>query len=66
METLRTYYFNFIGAPGWFLKGRVLRQATQTSDNFALMNALLPLVRLLERLCPPPFGLSVIGIYKRR
>lgn len=66
IETLRAYYFNFIGAPGWFLKGRVLKQPTHTDDNFGLMNALLPLVRPLERLCPPPFGMSLIGIYRRR
>jgi len=48
------------------LKGRVLKQPTHTDDNFGLMNALLPLVRPLERLCPPPFGMSLIGIYRRR
>ena len=61
----RLYYFNLIGAPGWFVKGRVLKQKRHTNDNYALMNAVLPVVRPLERLVPPPFGMSVIGIFRK-
>ena len=61
----RLYYFNLIGAPGWFVKGRVLKQKRHTNDNYALMNALLPVVRPLERLLPPPLGMSVIGIFRK-
>jgi SAM-dependent methyltransferase len=62
---LRLYYFNLAGAPGWLVKGRVLRQKRHTNDNYAVMNALLPGVRLLERLVPPPLGMSVIAIFKK-
>lgn len=62
---LKLYYFNFIGIAGWFIKGRVLKQQRHTNDNYAIMNAVLPLVRPLERLVPPPLGMSVIGIFRK-
>lgn len=62
---VKTYYFNFLGVPGWFLKGRILKQKSHTNDNYRIMNALLPVVKPLERLCPPPLGMSVIAIYQR-
>jgi SAM-dependent methyltransferase len=64
-RVLRLYYFNLIGAPGWFVKGRVLKQKRHTDDNYALMNALLPVVRPLERLLPPPLGMSVIAVFRK-
>lgn len=64
-RVLRLYYFNFIGVPGWLFKGRVLRQRRHTTDNYTLMNALLPIVRPLERCFPPPFGMSVIAIFRK-
>jgi SAM-dependent methyltransferase len=65
-DLVRSYYFNFVGIPGWFIKGRVLRQTSHTDDNYRIMNALLPIVKPIERLCPPPIGMSVIAIYRRR
>jgi hypothetical protein len=65
-NVVRTYYFNFFGVPGWFVKGRVLKQTTHTDDNYKIMNTLLPFVRPLEQFWRPPIGMSVIGIYKRR
>jgi 2-polyprenyl-3-methyl-5-hydroxy-6-metoxy-1,4-benzoquinol methylase len=64
-KVLRLYYFNFIGVPGWFVKGRVLKQKRHTNDNYAVMNALLPVVRPLEKLLPPPLGMSVIAIFRK-
>ncbi|MEY2536723.1 MAG: hypothetical protein QOG67_463 [Verrucomicrobiota bacterium] len=66
VDVIRDYYFNMLGVPGWFLKGRVLKQKTHTDDNYRIMNALLPIVRPLELFCSPPIGMSVIGIYRRR
>jgi hypothetical protein len=63
IETLR--HFNVAGALGWWLKGRVLRQTEQTASNYRLMNRLIPVLRPIERLLPPPFGLSLIAIARR-
>jgi 2-polyprenyl-3-methyl-5-hydroxy-6-metoxy-1,4-benzoquinol methylase len=62
---LKLYYFNLLGVPGWYLKGRVLKQRRHTNDNYAVMNALLPLVRPLEKLISPPLGMSVIAVFRR-
>jgi SAM-dependent methyltransferase len=61
----RLYYFNLIGVPGWFVKGRVLKQKRHTNDNYAIMNSLLPVVRPLEKILPPPMGMSVIVIFRK-
>ena len=66
VDTCRMYYFNLLGVPGWFIKGRVLKQTRHTDDNYRIMNALLPFVTPLEHLCPPPIGMSLIGIFRRR
>lgn len=65
VKLLRNFYFNLLGVPGWFIKGRILKQTTHTNDNYKIMNALLPIVKPLERLLPPPLGMSVIAICKR-
>lgn len=65
VKVLRTFYFNFLGVPGWFVKGRILKQAGHTNDNYRIMNALLPIVKPLERLFSPPLGMSVIAICER-
>lgn len=64
-KILKLYYFNFVGVPGWFVKGRVLKQRQHTNDNYAIMNALLPVVRPMEKLISPPMGMSVIAIFQK-
>jgi SAM-dependent methyltransferase len=66
VEVVKVYYFNLLGVPAWFIKGRVLKQKTHTDDNYKIMNALLPIVRPLEKFCRPPLGMSVIAILKRK
>jgi SAM-dependent methyltransferase len=64
-KIVRLYYFNFAGIPGWFIKGRILKQKTHTDDNYALMKVVLPIVKPLERLLPPPIGMSLIAIFRK-
>jgi SAM-dependent methyltransferase len=66
VDWLELYHFNALATFGWFLKGRVLREKTQSDGNYALMNAALPIVSRLEALVPPPFGLSLIAVLRRR
>jgi SAM-dependent methyltransferase len=65
IQVIKLYYFNFLGVPGWFMKGRLLKQKTHTDDNYKIMNAVLPIIRPLEKLCRPPLGMSVVAILKR-
>jgi len=63
VERLR--YFNMIGALGWWWKGRVLKAPVQDDENYRLMNIAIPFVRPLEKLIPPPFGLSLVAIARK-
>lgn len=65
VQILKLYYFNMLGALGWFLKGKVLRQKAQTDDNYYLMNLLLPLIRFGERCLRPSIGLSLIMVVQK-
>jgi SAM-dependent methyltransferase len=57
----KTFYFNVIGAVGWFLNGRLRRLARLPVDQVSLFDRLVPLLRLEDYL-PLPMGLSVIGV----
>lgn len=59
-------YFNMVGALGWWVKGRLLKETAQKAENYRLMGQMLPLVKPLERIIPPPFGLSLIAILQRK
>ncbi|MBF0458263.1 MAG: methyltransferase domain-containing protein [Nitrospirae bacterium] len=65
LEIIKMHYFNLPGALGWFIKGRILRQKTQTDDNYHVMNALVPLVSKIEGIVKPPVGQSLIAIGRR-
>jgi glycosyltransferase involved in cell wall biosynthesis len=46
--------FNRVGAPGWWWNGRVLKRTTFGFWQIKLLNALLPLVRPIDRFLPFP------------
>jgi len=62
----RTLYFNAIGAIGWYLNYRLLgidHVNRGTTTQIGLFDRyIVPTAQRLERLVPPPFGLSVIGL----
>jgi SAM-dependent methyltransferase len=66
VDVRELHYFNAIAAFGWFLKGRVIRETAHGNENFAAMNAVLPVVSRLENLIRPPFGLSLIAVLRRK
>jgi SAM-dependent methyltransferase len=61
----RLYYFNSVGALGWLVKGRLLKEQHHNEENFHLMNMVTRFLRPLERLVHPPFGISLIAILQR-
>ena len=58
-------HFNSAGAIGWWVKYKLLRSNIHGGTDFRLMNALIPLLRPLDRAIPPPFGLSLTTIARR-
>ncbi len=65
VNLLNIHYFNILGIAPMFLKGRVLKQKTHTDDNYNVMNLALPIVRPLERMCPPPIGISLAATFQK-
>ena len=58
-------YTNAFGALGWFFNGRIRRQTTPPAGQLRLFNRLVPWLSRLERLVPPPFGISLIAVGRK-
>lgn len=57
----RTFDFNRVSVPGWFLNGRLLRRKHFSRVQLKLFDTALPFLRRLDRLWPWS-GLSLIGV----
>ena len=61
LEQLRV--INALGAVGWWLAGTLLRARSIRRPHVRLFRLTLPLLRL-ERIVPPPFGLSWLAVFR--
>ena len=61
-EPINDKYLNVLGALGWLVNGRLLRRQTPPSGQLRLFNAVVPLVRGLERRLRPPLGVSLLSV----
>jgi SAM-dependent methyltransferase len=60
----RIFYFNLVGAAGWWFNARVLRREVIDAVQVRCFDALVPVLRL-EDAAPLPFGLSLISVATR-
>ncbi len=62
-----THYMNLVGACGWFVAGRILRQSVITPFNVFVHKLIEPFNRLVDGAFGnrPPFGLSVIAVARK-
>ena len=65
LSLLDMHYFNAAGAVGWWVQYRLLKRRVHGESHFGFMNRLIPLMRPLEKLCRPPFGLSLVAVCRR-
>ncbi len=56
---------NLLGAIGWFIAGRILKEKNVEGRNIKIFNLLAPLVLGIENLIEPPIGTSVLIIAKK-
>lgn len=63
-KTLSIKYFNLPGIFGWAFSSKVLRRKNLSKIQMKLFNLLIPMVKL-ERIIPPPLGLSLIAILEK-
>jgi hypothetical protein len=54
-----------LGAFGWLVNGRLLRRRVPPRGQLRLLNGIIPLCRGVERLCPAPFGVSLLSVARR-
>ena len=58
----RTYGFNAMGMPAWWLSGVLFRSSQIKNDQMNLYNKLIPIAKLIDKLVFNKFGLSVITL----
>lgn len=62
----KTWYFNAVALPGWWLNGKLLGRATPPAGQLALMDRLVPLMRAVDRVARPLVGLSLFAVAERQ
>ena len=58
-------YINALGALGWFVNGRVLKQEVPPSKQLRLFNTLVPMLKRFERAVNVPFGISLMAVARK-
>ncbi len=62
----RVFYMNFVGVVGWLLNGRLFKRRLIPEKQLQAFDRIVPLLRRMEGLVPPPIGQSLIGIGVKR
>lgn len=65
LEILHSRYFNLIGITGWFFSGKILKKDMIPASQMKIYNKLVPLWKILDKLCLNLFGLSTIIIGRK-
>lgn len=65
LQTTEQVYINALGLAGWFVNARILRKKTPPEGQLALFNRLVPTLRFLESIAPPPVGLTLLTIAEK-
>jgi 2-polyprenyl-3-methyl-5-hydroxy-6-metoxy-1,4-benzoquinol methylase len=58
----RLRYSNLPGLLGWVYNSRVRRRVRQSNGQIRLFDRLVPLLAAVERVVPPPLGMSLVGV----
>lgn len=56
------HYFNILGIAAWYVQNHVIRRSMAAPAQYGLFDALVPVLSRVERLVPPPTGLSLVTI----
>jgi len=64
-QTCQVLAFNRMGAPAWWINGKLLRRRTFGLSQIKMLNLLVPLGRKLDRWLPVP-PLSLIAVFEKR
>lgn len=56
---------NFLGAIGWFISGKIMKNTKVTESKIKLFNLISPIL-ILERIIEPPVGTSILIIAQKQ
>ncbi|RJR28745.1 class I SAM-dependent methyltransferase [Candidatus Microgenomates bacterium] len=62
----KAHYYNWVGAIGWFVAGRILKKKIVPINQLNLFDKVCAVVLHAERVVRPPFGLSVFIVGEKR
>lgn len=62
LEVARLHHFNLVGGIGWWVQYRLLKRPGHAQGHLRTMDAMLPVLRRLESVVDPPFGLSLVAV----
>lgn len=62
---IKSRKLNFLGAIGWFIAGRILKDKQVSENKIKLFNLISPLVLFLENIMEPLIGTSVLIVAKK-
>ncbi len=65
LSIIKSKRMNFIGAIGWFLAGRILKNNVVQKDKIHVFNIIGPFFLFLEKFISPPLGISILIIAKK-
>ena len=65
LEVARLHHFNLVGGIGWWVQYRLLRRPGHAQGHLRTMDAMLPVLRRLESVVAPPFGLSLVAVGRK-
>jgi SAM-dependent methyltransferase len=65
-EVEKLYFTNFLGVFGWYLNGKILRSREFPMLQPLLFDKIVPLIAALERVFPPPFGMNLVLVARKK
>jgi 2-polyprenyl-3-methyl-5-hydroxy-6-metoxy-1,4-benzoquinol methylase len=61
----KLYFFNIVGLMGWFFSQRIRPSGDLRPSQVALFDAMVPVLKRIEAIIPPPVGISLIAIAQK-
>jgi SAM-dependent methyltransferase len=65
LEIIKAKYFNFMGIPGWFFSGKILRNSSIPKGQMKLYDRLVSVFKVVDKILFNKAGLSVVVVGKK-
>lgn len=65
LTIVKSRKLNFLGAIGWFIAGKILKNKQINEKKIKLFNLISPLLLFFENIIEPPMGISVLIVAKK-